>query len=1529
MAAVEDFFAIQEEMFYKEGAYTIGSRMKKVRNKMAERILNLTLEIIFQLTGEDYTVVKKTPSDGCQAPVCDRWGRPLSPITGPPPHPLIYEDINVQKILELTNKMIELLTGEVPIRCQDVAVYFSMEEWEYLEGHKDLYKEAMMETRQPLPSPVPSSKRSPPERCPRPLLPQDHQEIFRIKDEGYQNHDEDLTNINPTETNVRSDQRCKEEIPTGNRPDDGIGSSEGRLIYADCKAEDCGIPQDTYEEPANILDILSALHCKDASSVPSQTDKQEKDHKREEHQRNHTGEKPFSYSECGKCCSYKSRLVAHQGRHTGEKTFSCSECEKCFRQKSQLVRHQSSHTGEKPFSCSECGKCFSYNSKLVAHQKIHTGEKAIPCSECKKWFRDKSQLVRHQRTHTGEKPFSCSECGKCFRQKSQLVRHQRSHTGEKPFSCSECGKCFSQKSELVSHQRNHTGEKPFSCSECGKCFKHKSQLVIHQRNHTGEKPFSCSECGKCFRRKSQLVPHQGNHTGEKPFSCSECGKCFINKAQLVLHQRIHTEEKPFSCPECGKCFRDKTHLVRHQRTHTGEKSFSCSECGKCFSQKSTLVRHQRIHTGEKPFSCPECGKCFSLKSNFVAHHRIHTGEKPFSCLECGKCFIDKTQLLRHQRSHTGEKTFSCSECKKSFTRNSEFLKHQRTHTEKSSLVCFTDIFRQKNKETGSGTKRPLPPRPLMRVTDDSQTLQALWVMIRALPKTDLEMQLRRIEEKHDKAIATVSHSVQALTERVTALEENPEVSSTDFQQLTLVVEKQQKQLRDLTFHLDDIENRGRRNSLPEDIPPDTLHECVTAIFNKLLQRPEDRAIELDRVHRALGGRTRSSNLLRDLICRVHFYRQKKEIQRLAWERDAVQFNGAEITILPDVSRLTLNSRRLIRPLLEAARRADATYKWGHPFHLILQKRGRIYMVRSPMDLEGAFRFLEVPAVPVPDWTEPMDSAPTNPILLIDPSRMKEDTDKMVKSVLNVTLEILFHLTGKDYTVVKKTSSDGCQSPVCDGWERPLSPITGPPPHPLIHEDINPHLPSGAHTLFLSYWTVDVRDFQILCQPYVVNSLICKANQLEGQDNPFRISAHFTCSVDDSTESSEGRLISADCKAEECGVTQDTCEEPAIIPDIPSAPHSKDPSTNHLIQVPSSDSSQTDKQKKSHRRREHQRTHIEKKPYSCSECGKYFTSKSNLGKHQKTHTGEKPFSCTECGKCFSYKADLVLHQRSHTGVKPFSCSECGKYFTSKSNLVQHQISHTAEKQFSCSECEKCFVYKSSLVIHQRSHTGEKQFSCSECGKCFCTKSDLVVHQRIHTGEKPFPCSECGKSFSSKSNLVQHQKNHTGEKPFSCSECGKCVSTKFELISHQRSHTGHKPFSCSECGKCFSTKPYLVTHRRIHTGEKPFSCSECGKYFTSKSNLVQHQKSHIGEKPFSCSECGKCLTRKASLVEHQRTHTGEKPFLCSECGKSFNNKSDLIKHQRTHTGEKPFSCSECEKSFTNKSDLCKHQRTHTVQ
>ncbi|XP_073518424.1 uncharacterized protein [Phyllobates terribilis] len=522
------------------------------RDKMAERILHLTLEILFRLTGERL-------------------------ITEPPPHPLIHEDINDQ-ILELAYKIIELLTGEVPLRCQDVAIYFSMEEWEYLEGHKDLYKDVMVEVPQPLTSPDLSSKRTTPERCPRPLLPQDCKQEDPNVPQDHQG--EDLTHINTTETYVRGDERCKEEIPTYDYPDNCTRSSEGQMTSSIFKSDVFQIPQDTIEVNDITPDIPSSLHSKDLSSDPMKqvlssdslpTTKENHSHKISIKKRTDTNaKKPFSHSEYRNSFPLKKSFLKHQKIHTAKNRFSCSKCGRCFNRKSNLVKHEITHTGEKSFSCSECGKCFVQKSHLISHQK----------------------------THTVEKPFSCSECGKCFVHKSNLIVHQRTHTVEKPFSCSDCGKCFVQKSYLIKHQRTHTGEKPFPCSECGKCFTEKSTLINHQRTHTGEKPFSCSECGKYFTQNSTLITHQRTHTGEKPFPCSECGKCFVQKSNVIAHQRTHTDEKPFSCSEYGKCFNQKSDFDKHQRTHTGAKPFSCSDCGKCFNQKARLDNHRRTHTGE-------------------------------------------------------------------------------------------------------------------------------------------------------------------------------------------------------------------------------------------------------------------------------------------------------------------------------------------------------------------------------------------------------------------------------------------------------------------------------------------------------------------------------------------------------------------------------------------------------------------------------------------------------------------------------------------------------------------------------------------------------------------------------------------------------------------------------------------------------------------------------------------------------------------------------------------------------------------
>ncbi|XP_075439870.1 gastrula zinc finger protein XlCGF66.1-like [Ascaphus truei] len=437
--------------------------MNKDKKPMAEKILDHTLEIIYLLTGEDYIVVKKHServTDSSRPCVPEGFCRTQRPVMDHPTNSLIHERNNdkklmSEKILELTNKIIHLLTGEVPIKCDDVAVYFSIEEWEYIEGHRGSYKD-VMENNQNLSSLDGSMSRNTPAGCHTPLCSPDC--------------------VNEENTVITQDQGGnslrlnKPRNTMGILAKESSSCDEGNLTASHT---------DTLREHTGTESAATPITERDKGNANAQTI-----HK-------NLSVMKYKCSDCGANFNNETAYTIHQSEHTTARRHKCSECQKSFTFKSLLVRHQIIHNKEKLFVCSECGKCFVCKASLVRHQRIHSGEKPFPCSECKICFSSKSDLIRHRRNHTG-RAFVCSECGKCFNYNSQLVRHQRIHTGEKPFSCSECKICFSRKETLTMHRKIHTGEKPYLCSECGKCFTYKSYLVKHQRIHTGDKhvPFS-------------------------------------------------------------------------------------------------------------------------------------------------------------------------------------------------------------------------------------------------------------------------------------------------------------------------------------------------------------------------------------------------------------------------------------------------------------------------------------------------------------------------------------------------------------------------------------------------------------------------------------------------------------------------------------------------------------------------------------------------------------------------------------------------------------------------------------------------------------------------------------------------------------------------------------------------------------------------------------------------------------------------------------------------------------------------------
>ena len=136
---------------------------------------------------------------------------------------------------------------------------------------------------------------------------------------------------------------------------------------------------------------------------------------------------------------------------------------------------------------------------------------------------------------------------------------------------------------------------------------------------------------------------------------------------------------------------------------------------------------------------------------------------------------------------------------------------------------------------------------------------------------------------------------------------------------------------------------------------------------------------------------------------------------------------------------------------------------------------------------------------------------------------------------------------------------------------------------------------------------------------------------------------------------------------------------------------------------------------------------------------------------------------------------------------YSCSDCGKSYSTYSGLSKHQQFHCAsgegqtKKSFSCKYCEKIYTSLGALKMHIRTHT--LPCKCHLCGKAFSRPWLLQGHIRTHTGEKPFSCQHCNRAFADRSNLRAHLQTHSDVKKYSCPSCSKTFSRMSLLTKHQ--------------------------------------------------------------------------------------------------------------------------------------------------
>lgn len=289
---------------------------------------------------------------------------------------------------------------------------------------------------------------------------------------------------------------------------------------------------------------------------------------------------------------------------------------------------------------------------------------------------------------------------------------------------------------------------------------------------------------------------------------------------------------------------------------------------------------------------------------------------------------------------------------------------------------------------------------------------------------------------------------------------------------------------------------------------------------------------------------------------------------------------------------------------------------------------------------------------------------------------------------------------------------------------------------------------------------------------------------------------------------------------------------------------------------------------------HYRTHEQgdRKNFTCQFCKCSFFMKSSKDRHERKHMGKKIYRCSQCQQVFNKAYILNRHRREvHAVKRPFKCDECGKDFTTSRNLQNHVGIHQEEKHHKCTQCEHTCHTASGLRTHiMEAHSGtrDRSYTCQECGEKFAKQYGLKRHmERKHTDERA-SCNICLKSFACNEDLIKHTKSHEskGKGDLSCEFCDQTFTSAWSLQRHSKKHQSEsQQFKCSKCPKSFTRKDSLLSHEKLHAQKKNYVC-KCGKRFVKKSQLTAHEDKHSNVPKYSCDICKHSYKFKVSLRNH---------------------------------------------------------------
>ncbi|XP_077107185.1 uncharacterized protein LOC143764938 isoform X2 [Ranitomeya variabilis] len=538
---------------------------ERYRMDIPHVILNLTLEIICLLTGEDYIVVKKTSSHS------KGWSRIQDPIIEPPPDSLISVKNNEQKILDLTNKIIELLTGEKCDYLDDPHNDITIESHQALSS---LGKIHFLQQRKPFINQTSILKMH--YKYLKYILPHSCFVFSGNMVNGLSNQ----ISAHIIEESSSCEEKEDVHTPTDHRQ---------QHLFTNIKAESVSCDRRNIADSNTYKSIAEIQHY---SSTPIKAEPFSSD------ERSFTDPEIYATSD---------HAPQHASHHIKEEKGSSQSADPDTSTPITPTHQYSSPIKEE--TATDRGG--NLTDVYIPSDHIHSSTSIEEAGSCDGGsVTNPTDLAQQLPSNVLDGPELYDEGRAINTDKYTEAQSSSTHTEcenedvQNNYSLFDKGNLDTDIYALIKHaQAKYTftriedgssSEEEYPKDHTPTSADHGQQRPPTDAEETVPQTFQCPDCSECFTRKSGLINHRRNHRQEK-LTCSKCGKVFSKRSSLQNHLTLHTGEKPYACPICGKCFARKSNLISHETIHSGKASFICAECGRYFVCKVHLTKHQIIH----------------------------------------------------------------------------------------------------------------------------------------------------------------------------------------------------------------------------------------------------------------------------------------------------------------------------------------------------------------------------------------------------------------------------------------------------------------------------------------------------------------------------------------------------------------------------------------------------------------------------------------------------------------------------------------------------------------------------------------------------------------------------------------------------------------------------------------------------------------------------------------------------------------------------------------------------------------------